>query len=624
MCGIAGYIGTREIEPNIIDRTLGLMKNRGPDHQEHRRVAKGEVNVDLLHARLSIIDLDPRSNQPLTIGPATLIFNGEIYNYLEIRAELKARGVKFTTNSDTEVLLQSYLQWGEACVEKFEGMWAFAIWDERQQKLFLSRDRFAEKPLYYIAAADGFYFGSEVKLLRSLLDRMLTVNQQQVLRYLVRDYRALYQHEETFFEGVREMPYATNAIVDRAGKLTSRRYWQPEYRPERMTLPEAIEKTRAALLQSVRLRLRADVPLAFCLSGGVDSGSLISIAAKELGQEVAAFSMVVRDDRYNEYDAVMATARDVGCRHTVVELKPGGDVLERLRNLIAYHDAPIATITFFVHEYLMEAMAAQGYRVSVSGTSGDELFSGYYDHWLLHLYEMRHHRDFAARLREWEKHIKPVVRNPYLKNPRLFFDNLQERRYLLLENDAVAQYLTLDFDEEFIERSFSRSPLRNRMLNELFYESTRVVLHEDDLNAMKYSIENRSPYLDKHLFEVAYSIPPEYLMRGGFGKFVLREAMRGILNDQVRLNRRKYGFNAPFTDMIDVTSPQTWDYLMAPGPIFDIVSRDKIAAALRGPAGSEDMSKFLFNFVNVKLFLETEQTWPAGQLTRSGQQVRPA
>ncbi|HLD26193.1 MAG TPA: asparagine synthase (glutamine-hydrolyzing), partial [Candidatus Andersenbacteria bacterium] len=563
-----------------------------------------DTNIDLLHARLSIIDLDPRSNQPFTIGPATLVFNGEIYNYVEIRRELKRRGVSFTTDSDTEVLLQAYLRWGEACVDHFEGMWAFAIWDERTQTLLLSRDRFGEKPLYYIPDKHGFYFASEVKFLRSLVDRQLAVNPQHLLRYLVHGYRALYQREETFFSDVKEVPYATNVTLDTMLRREQRRYWQPRYQPERMTLAQAVSRTREALRESVRLRLRSDVPLAFCLSGGVDSGSLISLAAKELKQPVAAFSMVVSDVRYNEQENVLATARDVVCEHTLIELKPGADVLERLKALIAYHDAPVATITFFVHDYLMEAMAERGYKVSVSGTSGDELFSGYYDHWLLHLLEMRNHPDFTQRLKEWQQYIQPLVRNPYLNNPDLFMVNPSDRRYLFLDRDVFAQYLRQDFTEEFSEHHFTASPLRNRMLNELFHESTSVVLHEDDLNAMRYSIENRSPYLDRNLFEVAYSIPPEHLMQDGFGKYVLREAMAGILNEQVRLSRQKFGFNAPFTDLVDVNRKQDWDFLMSDGPIFELVDKSKIAVALRKSTMPESMSKFLFNFVNAKMFLE--------------------
>ena len=177
---------------------------------------------------------------------------------------------------------------------------------------------------------------------------------------------------------------------------------------------------------------------------------------------------------------------------------------------------------------------------------------------------------------------------------------------MFLDRDVFAQYLRQDFTEEFSEHHFTASPLRNRMLNELFHEATRVVLHEDDLNAMKYSIENRSPYLDTRLFELAYSIPPEHLLKNGFGKYVLREAMRGILNDQVRLSRQKFGFNAPFADLIDVNNASDWDYLMSDGPIFELVDKSKIAVALRESTMPESMSKFLFNFVNAKLFLELQ------------------
>jgi len=191
MCGIAGYIGRRGLSEKQVGRTLDLMKNRGPDDQRHRLVASGRIRVDLLHSRLSIIDLDERSNQPFKIGPATLIFNGEIYNYVELRHELIEQGIKFITESDTEVLLRSYLEWGDACVEKFEGMWALAVWDERYNRLWLSRDRFAEKPLYYWPADDGMYFASETKYFRSMADRTLKVNQDQLLRYLVNGYKSL-------------------------------------------------------------------------------------------------------------------------------------------------------------------------------------------------------------------------------------------------------------------------------------------------------------------------------------------------------------------------------------------------------------------------------------------------
>src|SRR3989338_7066554 len=184
MCGIAGYIGEKTINAEHIDKTLQRMKNRGPDYQAHVSFRNGDSHVTLLHSRLSIIDLDTRSNQPITIRDCTVVFNGEIYNYLELRRELQARGVQFRTDSDTEVLVQSYLVWVERCVERFEGMWAFALWDAKKEMLLLSRDRFGEKPLYLFKIGVGLYFCSEVKFIQSLSGRALEINTAQVLRYL--------------------------------------------------------------------------------------------------------------------------------------------------------------------------------------------------------------------------------------------------------------------------------------------------------------------------------------------------------------------------------------------------------------------------------------------------------
>ena len=320
MCGIAGYWGLRPPSDAAVRGTLEAMRKRGPDSQQawSARVA-GERTVVLLHARLSIIDLDSRANQPLTIGDTTIVFNGEIYNYVELRERLERRGIEFRTSSDTEVLLQCYRVYGEQCLEHFEGMWSFAIFDSARQTVFLARDRFAEKPLYLLRVPHGIYFGSEVKFLRSLGEAHLRPNFRHLNRYLSLGYKALYKTDETFFEGIGELRYAQCLTIgpDSVGK--PRRYWQLAPRVnERMTLDEAIEGVRQRLIQSMRLRIRSDVPLAFCLSGGVDSASLVSIAAKTLGCKLETFSIVDEDERYNEEDNIVATVADVGCAHQLL------------------------------------------------------------------------------------------------------------------------------------------------------------------------------------------------------------------------------------------------------------------------------------------------------------------
>ena len=303
----------------------------------------------------------------------------------------------------------------------------------------------------------------------------------------------------------------------------------------------------------------------------------------------------------------MATIADVRCGNTMIQIKPDG-MLARLEKLIAYHDMPIATITYLVHSLLSEQVAAQGYRVVASGTAADELFTGYYDHYNLQLYELRNYRQFADYLADWHRYIAPVVRNPYLQNPKLYFDDAGFRRHIYLNNDIFAGYLRQDFAEQFHEELFCDCLLRNRMLNELFHEAIPVILHEDDLNSMLYSIENRSPYLDSNLFDFAYSIPPEHLICNGYNKYPLREAVKGILNEQVRSDRQKKGFNAAIHSLVDFDDPRTREYLLDDSVVFTMVNRDKIAAAVEMQPLPNSFSKFLFNFINIKIFLEMNAT----------------
>lgn len=241
-----------------------------------------------------------------------------------------------------------------------------------------------------------------------------------------------------------------------------------------------------------------------------------------------------------------------------------------------------------------------------SGTSADELFTGYYDHYLLHLFEVRNHPDYATYESDWRTHVAPSVRNPMLKNPQLYSENPDARSHNYFDPSVFSNFLLGDFAEDFFEEKYCEGLLRNRMLNELFHEATPVILHEDDLNSMFFSIENRSPFLDSKLFEFAYSIPEEHLIKGGFNKFVLREAVKGILNDQVRLDRRKKGFNASISSVVDFSDKQTRETLLDNSPIFEIFDREKVAKLFDMEFIPNTYSKFLFGFINAKMFLESK------------------
>ena len=607
MCGIAGFYSKKQVSDSSIQKTLNLMKNRGPDNQNSRVFScnSGKRTVGLLHSRLSIIDLDPRANQPFSIGNQTIVFNGEIYNYLELRKELEKKGIQLLTSSDTEVLLHYFRIHGEKCVNFFEGMWAFAIYSSENESIFLSRDRFAEKPLYYYENESGVYFGSEIKFLKCLTGKSFNINYRHLMRHMAHGYKALYKTEETYFEDVRELKYAENLFITSKGRSEHQRYWTPTCEiDDQMSMTDAIERTRDALLNSVNIRLRADVPLAFCLSGGVDSAAIASIAAKEFGAKVTTFSIIDSDERYNEEDNIMATVRDIDCDYHLISASQN-DPLSRLTKLIEYHDAPIATISYFIHSMISEAVSKNGLKVSFSGTSADELFTGYYDHFLLHLNEMRATSDYQSCLQHWRENILPSVRNPDFQNPDLYYSKPHFRDHVFDASDEINKFFLEPFKENFKEEKFSENLLRNRMLNELFHEGSRVILHEDDLNSMFYSVENRSPYLDSELVKLAFSIPNRFLIKHGFGKYILREAVKGFLNDRVRLDRRKKGFNASINSIIDLEEPETLDYILDPtSELYEILDREKVRRLLSKKNQANPFSKFIFNILNARIFLE--------------------
>ena len=435
MCGIAGFVGHSHPPQDKIDLCLGLMRRRGPDAAAcSRHFFPPDRHVCLLHSRLGIIDLDERSNQPFRAGPASMVFNGEIYNYLELRRELEAAGTEFSTASDTEVLLRGLLFERESFLARCEGMWAFALYDETDGSLLLSRDRFGEKPLYLLRDERSLWFGSEAKFLFALRGRRPAVNLPHLRRYLVHGYKSLYKTTDCFFEGLSELPRATALRLLPGAREESSRYWTPALRPrESMSYDEAVQNTRRAVLDTVRLRLRADVPMAFCLSGGIDSNSLIGVAKKVYGYDVHGFTIVNSDARYEEWDMVEHAVRSLGIRHTAIPVRTDGFLLN-LRELVRQHDAPVYTITYYANWLLMRSVAEHGYRIVVSGTGADELFSGYFDHHLAYLREVSKDPElYAASLAAWEKHVRPLVRNPFLKQPRLFQDDPTFRGHIYLD-----------------------------------------------------------------------------------------------------------------------------------------------------------------------------------------------
>ena len=443
MCGISGYLGKnyKKIEKNIFN-TLQLMKRRGPDSQNFYNKNYLDKEILLLHSRLNIIDLNDRSNQPFMDDDLVLVFNGEIYNYLEIKKELIKKNYKFKTESDTEVLLKSYREYGDKCVDYFNGMWSFAIWDLKKKILFLSRDPFGEKPLYYYINNDGFYFASEIKFIESLTNDKLEKNDNKIFQNLFYGYKSLNKTNETFFKNINILEPSTNLIIDLDIKLQSKKYWIPKLDINySMKSNEASDELKNILLESIKLRMRSDVPIAFCLSGGVDSGFLVSCGKKIFGKEISAFSIIDEDQRYNEKHEIELISNDLGIKSNLFYLNNDKKIFfERLKKLTKYHDGPIATISYYIHSFLSEKISGSGYKVAISGTGADELFTGYYDHFLLQLEAIKSTNFFEKNLDDWKKYINPILRNKFLKDPFLYIDDPKNRDLVFEKNFNILKY----------------------------------------------------------------------------------------------------------------------------------------------------------------------------------------
>jgi len=604
MCGIAGAYGRiRPTERDVV-LTQAALRNRGPDANGVWRGRQGQNQVTLVHTRLAIIDLDPHANQPMERDGCILVFNGEIYNYIEIRRELIAAGYAFGTDSDTEVLLVAYLHWGACCVDRLKGMWAFAISDSRENSLLLSRDVFGEKPLFYMVEDETLYFASGVKALAALSGMQPQVNFNHLKRFLVNGFRPLFKGEETFFDRIYELPAATNAVIRSPSDIVLSNYWCPVFKPTSIGLSDTVEEVKRLLVEALKIRLRSDVPVAFCLSGGVDSTTLAGIAANELGQKLHAFSIYDNDSRYDESANVETVVNSLQCNHHITHTSTKG-FFDRLAQLTDYHDAPVPTISWYIHSFLSEAIHENGYKVSISGTGADEIFTGYYDHYAFWLAGRYGADNFDDLVRDWRQSYGAWVNNPLLQDPLAFVKNANARGHIYQNREIFNGFLVDPIEEDFYEEEYTYELLRNRMLNELRHEVVPVILRADDSNSMRWSVENRSPYLDRDLVDFLLSVPSEHLIHDGYPKYLLRSAASGHVPNSVRLDKRKRGFNAPINSLIDRSDSETRERLLEDSPVFDLVRRDAVKAFLDHDLDDNSFSKFMFSFISSKLFLES-------------------
>lgn len=606
MCGIAGSIGKDKISQQRIIAVEEKLSKRGPDASGSFQDEIGnKCAITLIHTRLSIIDLNAHANQPFIKGNIHLVFNGEIYNYKELAEELKTLGANIATNSDTEVLCEAYRYWGASCLEKLEGMWAFALYDSNAGKLLLCRDRFGEKPLFYKKQSNTVYFASEPKALSKLTGEKLTPNYRHVKKYLTNGFRSIFKNNETFFEGVYEVPAASFFEINDKLEIKQSCYWVLQHNEKEYTNEQILTEAKERLVNALKIRMRSDVPLAFCLSGGVDSTALVSLASKYLNKDVYAFSVIDKDKRYNELENIQTTIDELGIKNHFAYTSTNG-FLDRMERIVNYHDAPVPTISYYVHNFLSEKISELGYKVAVSGTAADEIFTGYYDHYSFWLAGQiaNDNTQHDALIAEWKQSYGKWVNNPLLQDPLRFQKEPEFRQHLYQNREVFNSFLIEPTNDDFYEEQYSSDLLRNRMMNELKHEVVPVILRADDMNSMMYSVENRSPYLDRSLVEFLYSVKNKALIQDGYPKWILREIIAGIAPEKVRTDRQKKGFNASINSLVDKNDPSTKERLLSEGIIFDIVKKQAIEDFFKNDMNDNSSSKYMFNFISTKMFLE--------------------
>ena len=563
MCGFCGILKFDKygvVDPSLIARMSDTLAHRGPD--DDGTYVDGPISLG--HRRLSIIDIKGGHQPMKSDGPESLkviVFNGEIYNYLTLRRELKGLGHNFRTTSDTEVLLAAYRQWGRLCVERLRGMFAFAIWDKTDKTLFLARDRMGIKPLYYYPGNEAFVFASEIRAIltsslvssdleKSALDAFLTLGYTPCPR--------------TLFKGILKLMPGHAMTVDADGKVETWAYWNfNRVVPTTLSFPDALKRLRELLRESVQLRLMSEVPLGVFLSGGLDSSAITAIMCQVSGQRIKTFSVGYEgDDETNELPYAQKIAKLFGTEHHEFILKPY-DFLDAIPQMVEMAEEPLVE-TPAIPLYQIAAAAKPHATVLLSGEGSDEIFGGYE----LYRKMLKIENGFRFPLVGTKK-ILPLLKN----TPQAWMPGDQLKKYVDWFSSTLSDRyrgtsadVTHRIRQSFYSRAFLAYVGENRHVDNTFHGWFRDVAHRDTLSQLLYvdtktwlpddlllkadkmtmaaSIELRVPFLDHEIVSFASSLPSDYKIRNGTGKFILKKLMEGILPQEI-IYRKKKGFTVP-------------------------------------------------------------------------------
>ena len=547
MCGIAGIIDKngKSITLNEIKEMTDAIIHRGPDGEGFFI----EKNFAFGHRRLSIIDLSEKASQPMHyLQKYTIVFNGEIYNYIELRDQLIKQNYTFSSESDTEVILAAYAYWGESCVEQFNGMWAFALYDKTKQQIFCSRDRFGIKPFYFCEVGERLCFGSEIKQLLPFLPENI-VNKQILLDYLfigVEEY-----NYQTFFKDIQKLPQGHNLIYElKSGSYEIKPYYEINIDEKigKLSFNEAKDRFKGLFEDSINLRLRSDVKVGSCLSGGLDSSSIAVTAAQKYNTEstddkfgaVHARSIEKNTDE-SDLAQIVAETANLDLHFTSPDQKDFEKILE---DVIKIQEEPFGSPSIMMQYFVFQKAKDEGLVVMLDGQGGDELLLGYDRYFVAWLHSIKG----ISRLFNFRK----IVSNSKLSSLQLlkyylYFSNSKVRKAKIRRKFSFIkeEYLTQLNTGLLQKLSHGFHSLAGLQKDEVLKYQLPHLLKYEDKNSMAHSIESRLPFLDYRLLEFALSLPPDYKIKKGWSKYILRKSMDNQLDKEVLWRKNKFGFEAP-------------------------------------------------------------------------------
>jgi asparagine synthase (glutamine-hydrolysing) len=553
MCGIAGIISQNNINLELV-RAEKIQQHRGPDASGCLQQQIGNWNIGLGHQRLSIIDLSEAGNQPMASadGQAWLVYNGEVYNYLEIRAEFEQAGFHFRSTSDTEVILQALQHWGpERALPKFNGMWAFAYLDKVKQRLILARDRLGVKPLYYFQSEGQLYFASEIKTILAMVGGRFSLNYQVIGRYLLQS--LLETDNQTFFVGINKVPAAHLAEIDLTAAslaLSFKPYWQLNLEEPPMGTGDDIqEEVRALFFDAVRLRLRSDVPLGILLSGGVDS-SAIAVAMQEVlgpGANLNLLSAVSRDPRFDEsqYIDIVARHLDQPVHKVMLDFQPS-QAFDYLEKVCWFNDEPAYSFAVVSQYLLMEKAKDLGITVVLSGQGGDELLCGYKKYLGFYLQALMRQGQFSTAFKTFWSfwHQDTVLGQFSMQEAKRYLPSFLRPKELNIAGEKLT-----GFQSEMVGLSQNMTiPERQALDYQRF--SIPILTHFEDRMSMAWARELREPFLDYRLLEKVIPLPPSLKLQHGWTKYIFRKAMEPYLPPEITWRKDKQGFVNPQSEWL--------------------------------------------------------------------------